>query len=92
MYTELLQYLNPKAAVEKAPNRYWYRERDAQDTKQVVRVAVKLNLEENISLSTLVNDLEVDYIQGHALAMANHEAQDRLDKAKHDEIKQKLGW
>ena len=49
-------------------------------------------VEENISLSTLVNDLEVDYIQGHALAMANHEAQDRLDKAKHDEIKQKLGW
>jgi EAL domain-containing protein (putative c-di-GMP-specific phosphodiesterase class I) len=49
-------------------------------------------VEENISLSTLVNDLEVDYIQGHALAMACPEALERLDKAKHDEIKHKLGW
>jgi EAL domain-containing protein (putative c-di-GMP-specific phosphodiesterase class I) len=49
-------------------------------------------VEENITLSTLVNDLEVDYIQGHALAMASHDVPDRLDKAKHDEIKQKLGW
>ena len=49
-------------------------------------------VEENISLSTLINDLEVDYIQGHALAMASHEAPERLNKAKHNEIKQKLGW
>ena len=49
-------------------------------------------VEENISLSALVNDLEVDYIQGHALAMASSEALERLDKTKHDEIKQKLGW
>lgn len=49
-------------------------------------------VEKNITLSTLVNDLEVDYIQGHALAMASHEPLERLDKAKHDEIKQKLGW
>ena len=49
-------------------------------------------VEENISLSTLVNDLEVDYIQGHALAMASMKHLERLDKTKHDEIKQKLGW
>jgi EAL domain-containing protein (putative c-di-GMP-specific phosphodiesterase class I) len=49
-------------------------------------------VEENISLSTLVNDLEVDYIQGHALGTASHEAPDRLDKAKYSEIMQKLGW
>ena len=40
-------------------------------------------VEKNITLSTLVNDLEVDYIQGHALAMASHEPLERLDKAKH---------
>ena len=49
-------------------------------------------VEENITLSTLVNDLEVDYIQGHSLAKAGDEVPDRLDKNKHDEIKRKLGW
>lgn len=49
-------------------------------------------VEANIPLSTLINDLEVDYIQGHALAMASDSALERLDKAKHDEIKEKLGW
>ena len=49
-------------------------------------------VEENISLSTLINDLEVDYVQGHALAVASDAALERLGKDKHSEIKQKLGW
>lgn len=59
---------------------------------RVIVEGLDKEVEENISLSTLVNDLEVDYIQGHALAMASDEALERLDKAKHDEIKQKLDW
>ncbi len=59
---------------------------------RVIVEGLDAEVEEKISLSTLVNDLEVDFIQGHALAMASDEVPDRLDKAKHSEIMQKLGW
>ena len=59
---------------------------------RVIVEGLDSEVEEKISLSTLINDLEVDYIQGHALAVASDAALERLDKARHSEIKQKLGW
>jgi EAL domain-containing protein (putative c-di-GMP-specific phosphodiesterase class I) len=59
---------------------------------RVIVEGLDKEVESNISLSTLVNDLGVDYIQGHSLATASHKVPSRLDKAKHNEIKQKLGW
>jgi EAL domain-containing protein (putative c-di-GMP-specific phosphodiesterase class I) len=59
---------------------------------RIIVEGLDAEVEENISLSTLVNDLEVDYIQGHALALASPDVPERLGKKKHDEIMRKLGW
>lgn len=46
----------------------------------------------NISISELVNEMEVDYIQGHLLAEATDDTPQRLDREKYLEIQKYLGW